>query len=362
MNTDEGLQGRQSGNREGEVKNVEDMRLRIFRPTAEQLEAAMKAGRISEAEEIPDEGEDIAVAESEDRHEGTENPASTVARDAPAPASIPDFVNTYTTYADVYELPAEVHEAMALALLAAAANGSVWIEQGDKRLSLDTWFLITTGSGGGRNTAIKKAREILCAAKLDGLVRNISWGSEPIVKQHFAENPQGLYVWPEMSEKLQDLSRPQFAGVKPWITDLYDETTPPPSKIYRKIANREGTPPIEFKVAPRTTFIATSSFEWLMQNLTRVDSTGGFLARWMHMHSSRKNKHIAIPEPSDKKLVPVLAKRLDKVAELEGTADLSVVEKMYKKWYDDTATSLSNSRIRILLKHIGIGTETIWSN
>jgi hypothetical protein len=71
--------------------------------------------------------------------------------------SPPDFVDTYRRYADVYEMPAEVHEAMALALLAAAANGNVWIELGDKRLPLDSWLLITTGSGGGRNTAIKKA-------------------------------------------------------------------------------------------------------------------------------------------------------------------------------------------------------------
>jgi hypothetical protein len=252
-------------------------------------------------------------------------------------ASPPDFVDTYRRYADVYEMPVEVHEAMALALLAAAANGNVWIELGDKRLPLDSWFLITTGSGGGRNTAIKKAREILQASKLEGVLRNISWGSEPIVKQHFAENPHGLYIWSEMSEKLQDLGRPQFAGVKPWITDLYDETTPPATKIYRKIPDREGTPPIEFKVAPRTTFVATSSFEWLMQNLTRVDSTGGFLARWMQLHVTQKNKTIPIPRPSDKNLIPALAKRLRQVAELEGTADLSAVKEMYIQWYEDTA-------------------------
>jgi hypothetical protein len=333
MNTDGNLRSRQSGDGEDEVKNGED----IFQPTAEQFRAAMEAGLIGEAEEIPDEEEDVCSEENESSSEAAEKPASTMLAEAPASTSVPDFVNTYTSYADVYELPAEVHEAMALGLLAAAANGNVWIESGDKRLSLDCWFLITTGSGGGRNTAIRKAREILQAAELDGLVRNISWGSEPIVKQHFAENPHGVYVWPEMSEKLQDLGRSQFAGVKPWITDLYDETTPPPSKIYRKIPNREGTPPIEFKVAPRTTFIATSSFEWLMQNLTRVDSTGGFLARWMHVRSSQKNKHIPIPKPSDKQLIPVLAKRLREVAELEGTADLSAVKKMYVDWYEKTA-------------------------
>ena len=173
--------------------------------------------------------------------------------------------------------------------------------------------------------------------QLTGLVRNISWGSEPIVKQHFAENPLGLYVWTEMSEKLQDLNRPQFAGVKPWITDLYDETTPPPSKIYRRVPGRKNTPSIEFKRAPRTTFVATSSREWLLQNLSRVDSTGGFLARWMHIHVTGTSKRIPIPSPSDKRLIPALAAQLRKVSQLEGTADLSAVQDVYVRWYEETA-------------------------
>jgi len=268
---------------------------------------------------------------------GPENGTVSTDKATQGDAKLPDFVDTYVRYADIYEMPAEVHEAMALGLLAAAANGNVDIELRAIRLSLDCWFLITTGSGGGRNTAIRTARAILRAAGLDALVQNISWGSEVIVKQYFAENPRGLFMWPEMSEKLLDLGRPQFAGVKPWITDLYDETTPPPSKIYRKIPRKKGTPDIKFDVAPRTTFIATSSFAWLMQNLTRVDSTGGFLARWMHMHSSKKDRLIPIPEHSDKKLIPSLAKRLGQVAKLEGTADFTAVEKMYVEWYEKTA-------------------------
>jgi hypothetical protein len=303
--------------------------------TSEEIAAAERAGIAFGEPEALDAGDGTVLR---DKPEGTTEPRNeqflSVGQDSP---SEPDFIDTYRRYADVYELPAEVHEAIALALLAAAANGNVWIELGDKVLSLDCWILITTGSGGGRNTAIRKCRPILEASKLNGLVRNISWGSEPIVKQHFAENPQGLYVWTEMSEKLQDLNRPQFAGVKPWITDLYDETTPPPNKIYRRIPGRKNTPTIEFKVAPRTTFIATSSFEWLLQNLSRVDSTGGFLARWMHIHITGKSKRIPIPLPSDKKLIPVLAARLRQVAELEGTADCSCVRDLYVDWYDETA-------------------------
>lgn len=115
-------------------------------------------------------------------------------------------------------------------------------------------------------------------------------------------------------------------------------------EIYRRIPGRDGTPEIKFDAAPRTTFIATSSFEWLMQNLTRVDSTGGFLARWMHIHSSKKGKLIPIPKPSDKRLMPSLAQHLQQVAKLKGTGDFSGVEKMYVQWYEKTARRFEKQR------------------
>ena len=247
-----------------------------------------------------------------------------------------DFVRAYTDYADVYEVSREVHEAVALSMLAGVANRNVWIEWGTI-VPLDTWFLLTTGSGGGRNTAIRKCRRILELAELDHLVRDIAWGSEPIVKQHFAENPSGMFIWPEVSEQLLDLSKPAFVGVKQWLTNLYDETAPPANKIYRNTGKKKNTPPIEFKEAPRTNFIASSSSDWLMANLTTVDSTGGFLARWIHVHAQGKRKLIPKPRPSNKRVEAPLASRLRQVSQLKGEADLSDVEGLYETWYMETA-------------------------
>jgi hypothetical protein len=192
-----------------------------------------------------------------------------------------DFVKAYKQYADVFEIPKDVHEAIAIALVAAAANSKVWIELGDKKLSLDCWTLIITPSGGGRNTSVRRAFEIVDAAQLSGLVQNVEWGSEPAVKQHFAEHLRGMFVWPEMSQVLHDLNTQKHIGVKQWIANLYDETTLPSSKIYRNVAGRQNTSPIIFAEAPRTSFIGTSSYEWLIPSLEIVDASGGFLARWL---------------------------------------------------------------------------------
>src|SRR5689334_9867603 len=64
----------------------------------------------------------------------------------------PDFISGYASYADVFEMPRQVHEWMAALMIASALNGKVWLEWGTK-VPLDLWVLLLSGSGQGRNTA-----------------------------------------------------------------------------------------------------------------------------------------------------------------------------------------------------------------
>ncbi len=84
----------------------------------------------------------------------------------PAPACIQpptaDFVRTYAQYADVMEAPREMHEAVAIQLLATVLNRSgVTIRHGGLRYSLDLWQVLLSGSGLGRTTLMGLAEVIL---------------------------------------------------------------------------------------------------------------------------------------------------------------------------------------------------------
>jgi hypothetical protein len=57
-------------------------------------------------------------------------PDPPAAPETPPPSGSPDFISTYADYADVLEAPREVHEAVAILLLAAVTNGSVSIQYG----------------------------------------------------------------------------------------------------------------------------------------------------------------------------------------------------------------------------------------
>lgn len=251
----------------------------------------------------------------------------------PASGSRAGFISDYADYADVLEAPRQVHEAVAISLLSSAINGRVTIEYGGLSLTLDLWVLLLSGSGVGRNTLVSLAHPILDASSQSVVVRGATWGSGPALYQDLSNNPTGLFVWPEMSQMLKTLQGSQFMGAKQWLTDRYDNTHVPDAVRYRVTGAPTNTPPIVFSAAPRINILATSSMEWLVSNLEREDTTGGFLPRWFIINVTEPNRVIPKPRKPNQQLIRPLADHLYMASDLKGVADLSRVEDLYDTWY-----------------------------
>lgn len=253
-----------------------------------------------------------------------------------------DFITEYVRYADRFEVPTEMHEAVAIALMAAAVNGKVFFDWGERH-PLDIWIMNLSGSGSGRSTAIKAYRPILKKAgpKVSQLDQTIGWGSYPGVIQYFAEHPNGLHVYSEASYFLGHLDEPKYKNLKPWLTDLYDDLNLPRGiNAYRKNPNRpnQTTPPIEFTEAPRLTLVTTSSPDWLLHHVSRIDATGGFLSRWIWNYMPEIKRRISKPVLADESLIPPLALHLGRLHHLPPfRLDFSLVESEYDTWYNETA-------------------------
>jgi hypothetical protein len=252
---------------------------------------------------------------------------------ARAPQAAGGFISDYADYADVLEAPREVHEAVAISLLASVLNPRVTIEHGGISMTLDLWTLVLSGSGFGRNTLVSLAYPIIETSQQTGLIRGNTWGSGPAFYQDIAQNPTGLFIWPEMSQVLKTFKQSQFIGAKEWLTDRYDNTRVPDSVRYRVTGAPTNTPPIIFAQAPRLNILATSSMEWLVSSLEREDTTGGFLPRWFIFLVTQPSRVIPKPRKPDQKAVKPLADHLDRAAGLNGVADLSSVEDLYDDWY-----------------------------
>lgn len=81
-----------------------------------------------------------------------------------------DFISTYADFADVFEMPRQIHEWVAAQLIASVLNGNVHIDWGAVTYPLDLWVLLLSGSGQGRNTATDVALNVIDVAKIPGLL------------------------------------------------------------------------------------------------------------------------------------------------------------------------------------------------
>jgi hypothetical protein len=250
----------------------------------------------------------------------------------------PDFLDWYVQYADVVEAPTAMHEAVAQQLIAAILNrNGVTIPHGANTYTLDLWQILLSGSGVGRSSLLNFARDILKAAGLADLLRSSTWGSPEAFYQDQSEHPSGLYMWGELSVKLKLLNESRFAGVKEWITDGYDNMHPPEAITYRQTGKKNrDTPPIRFPLAPRLNILATSSEDWFFKNLVEEDSGGGFMPRWLIVRPAAAEKVIPTPPEPDHTLVDPLAKTFQRIAKLQGPAQLGAILLEYDSWYRAT--------------------------
>lgn len=264
----------------------------------------------------------------------SEHPIEAATRDA-EPS---DFIRTYVTYADVLEAPTEMHEVVGIQLVASVLNrNGVRIAHGPLEYPLDLWTLLLSGSGGGRNTLVALADPILTGARLSDVKKESNWGSAVAMYQQLAEVPHGLFVWGELSEKLKLLGNARFGGLKQWLTDRYDNLTPPDNIIYRRTGKGNDTPEITFGTAPRTNILATSSEAWFFEHLEQEDTAGGFVPRWLLVRADRKTRDVPTPTPLDLEKRKLLIASLHRIDRIRGVADLSGILSRYEReWYSAT--------------------------
>ncbi len=262
-----------------------------------------------------------------------------------------DFIRTYAQYADVLEAPQEMHELVAMQLIATVLNmNNVTIPHGVLRYPLDLWLVLLSESGFGRSTLVGMANPIVEEALLADLFRGEKWGSSQSLMQQIADRPNGLYVWGELSETLKQLNDPKFGGAKQWLTDRYDNLKIPSGITYKITGKKNDTPPITFEQSPRINILATSSLEWFFDNLAQEDSAGGFLPRWLLFAVDDTKRVVPTPKAPDKSLVTPLADYLDKASQLTGEADLSEILNPYNSWYHETRRRFQSQPSKALAK------------
>ena len=297
-----------------------------------ETESTSRSSNGESSIEALDEGELLALAIEQPAQNRTTATVRAVGA-APEPPQI-DFIHTYGRYADVLEAPRIMHEVVAMQMIATVLNmNGVTIPLGGISMPLDFWVTLLSASGFGRSTLVGLAQPVLQYASMADIEYAAFGGSAPAVYQQLAEQPSGVFVWGELSEIFKLLNDTRFLGVKPWLTDRYDNLKTPRSIKYRVTGKKGDTPQIAFTAPPRINILATSSEAWFFSNLVQDDSAGGFVPRWMLVRAQPSGRIIPIPKAPDPKLVHPMAYHLQRVGKIRGVADLSIIERAYSTWY-----------------------------
>jgi hypothetical protein len=254
-----------------------------------------------------------------------------------------DFIKNYVFCNDRYESPTELHEVIAIALLAAIANQNhITFEYSARPTSLDLWIAAVLASGSGKNESTVPARQM---AENFLTFANTGWGSPEYFFEALATagDRSQFWVFTEAAGLLARLNEPRWAGVKAFLTDLYDSPNTPATIKHR--TNKKGeanVPDIVFTAAPRTNILLMSNSDWYVESLQQSDATGGFLARFIPvwLPDSKRLVHY-VPEPSSE-LWTLLVAKLARISQVTGQADLSEVyspdpDCLYARWYRETA-------------------------
>ena len=158
-----------------------------------------------------------------------------------------------------------------------------------------------------------------------------------------AENPRRFITFDEFSKLLSEARTKTFmSGLKQDLTSLYD--CPPE---HRKKLSKE-----EFQVEnPFIVFSGSTTLAWLLQELTEVDLRSGFLARFLLVPASEKEKIVPCPPKPDEAAERYLVNVLNEIY-ISDFLEMSLTPEAkgnYSAWYIRTEKELHREPNRELI-------------
>lgn len=183
------------------------------------------------------------------------------------------FLQTYLQYGtDMTDAPPEFHLAVGLSVISAMAGNKIYFRAWGEQVYLHLWTLLLAPSGFYRKTtSMKLGLRLLKRHSPDSILAN-DFTRERLM-ENLAQQPAGLVpVW-EFGALLALMSRDYNAGVKEFLTEIYD------SSDYRR--ETKSGKKIEI-TQPAVGILAGSTIDWVVDRITAGDLQSGFLARFLY--------------------------------------------------------------------------------
>lgn len=257
--------------------------------------------------------------------------------------AVPDsgFLYDYVRFAaSATDAPEVFHPFCGLVALSAFVGRRIWLPFGDGEIYPNIWAVLVSGSSFFRKTsslmiALRMLREVTEAGTL--ILPNEF--SPEVLVSNLADQSNGLFVWSEIKSALSMMERSYMAGTKELLTELYDC----PDFYHRKLKGEQ------YVIRnPVISILAATTMDWLIAGIKQGDIGGGFLARFLFIPATAKERDEALPPPTDKVRRKEIAQTLARCAMVDGAVDFSNVRRRYEDWYYATVDDLKNDSEREL--------------
>ena len=236
------------------------------------------------------------------------------------------FLDSYFKYAShITDSPTEFHDFISIATAGVAIGRKRYVQLGHQKIYPNFYMIILAPSSMYRkSTALSISRMAL--TDVNPLLVYHSDFSQEKMSEILKEQPVGAFYWFEWKTLIGLLSKDYMAGTKAWLTELFD--------CYSMGIARKG---ISYTIDnPCVSILSATTSDWFTESVQKGDIHGGFLARFLFVHSKNKTRNDSMPPEPDQSQKAIMDSELLTLSRLEDHQMRFSPEarKVYDVWYN----------------------------
>lgn len=201
------------------------------------------------------------------------------------------FIENYQNYGKtITDAPVEFHDFLSIVTAAIIIGDRRYLQYGHQKLFPNMYAMILAPTTFFRKSTVLSISRDLIMSITPGKIYPSDFSQEKML-EILRENPVGVFYFYEFKSLMGMLDRSYMVGTKSFLTELFD--CGPVGK------NRKKTEDSFVIESPCVSLVSATTTDWFLSSIKSGDVEGGFLTRFIYIHSTKKLREDSFPKESD---------------------------------------------------------------